>query len=111
MKCITVQQPWASLIASGKKKTEFRTWRLNYRGPLAIHAGQGIDREECERVGLDADSLPRGVLLCVVNMYGCVKLREGYGWKLRNVRKIRPIKMRGKLGLWKIPEKSRVRKP
>jgi len=41
MKALTISQPWASLIASGEKFVENRTWRTNYRGPLAIHAGLG----------------------------------------------------------------------
>jgi hypothetical protein len=102
MKALTIQQPWAQLILDGRKKTEFRSWRCHYRGPLAIHAGLGIDKEECRRVGYDADKLPRGQVIAIVEMYDCVKLREGFGWKLRNVRKIRPVKARGKLGLWKI---------
>lgn len=43
MKAITIQQPWASLIAFGDKKFETRTWRTNYRGPIAIHAAKQID--------------------------------------------------------------------
>lgn len=41
MKALTIQQPWASMIASGEKWVENRTWRTNYRGPMAIHAGLG----------------------------------------------------------------------
>ena len=39
MKALTIQQPWAGLIACGAKRIENRTWKTNYRGPLAIHAG------------------------------------------------------------------------
>lgn len=39
MKAITVQQPWAQLIAVGAKAFETRAWKTNYSGPLAIHAG------------------------------------------------------------------------
>ena len=103
MKTITIQQPWAQLICDGKKKTEYRTWSTNHRGKLAIHAGQVIDKEECRRVGLDPDSLPRGCVICIVEMYGCKKTvgtPDSFGWQLRNVRKIRPVRARGKLGLW-----------
>ena len=100
MKAITIQQPWAQLIRDGKKKTEYRTWSTNHRGKLAIHAGQVIDVDECRRVGLDPDSLPRGRVICIVEMYGCKKMRDGYGWQLRNVRPIRPVRARGRLGLW-----------
>ncbi|MFA5169832.1 MAG: ASCH domain-containing protein [Candidatus Paceibacterota bacterium] len=42
MKAITVIQPWTSLIALGEKKIETRSWKTNYRGPLAIHASKTI---------------------------------------------------------------------
>jgi hypothetical protein len=100
MKMLTIQQPWASLIAMGKKRTEFRSWRTHYRGDLYIHAGKGIDREECKRAGLDPDTLPRGQVIAVAELYDVEKLREGYGWKLKNVKKTRRIAAKGKLGLW-----------
>lgn len=39
MKALTVQQPWAWAIMHGGKTIENRTQNWNYRGPLAIHAG------------------------------------------------------------------------
>lgn len=38
MKVLSVKQPWASLITEGYKTMELRTWKTNYRGPLAIHS-------------------------------------------------------------------------
>jgi hypothetical protein len=43
MKTLTIRQPWAELIARGKKDIEVRTWKTNYRGKIAIHAGKVID--------------------------------------------------------------------
>lgn len=40
MKAISILQPWASLILSGEKRIENRTWATAYRGPLVIHAGK-----------------------------------------------------------------------
>ena len=45
MKTLSVKQPWASIIMSGRKEVEIRTWKTDYRGPLVIHAGKKIDRE------------------------------------------------------------------
>ncbi len=39
MKRLSLIQPWATLILSGAKRFETRSWRTPYRGPLAIHAG------------------------------------------------------------------------
>lgn len=40
MKAITVIQPWATLLATGKKRLETRSWKTNYRGEILIHAGK-----------------------------------------------------------------------
>jgi len=40
MKAITLMQPWASLVALKAKRYETRSWSVNYRGLLAIHASK-----------------------------------------------------------------------
>jgi len=45
MKALTLWQPWATLVAIGAKKIETRSWKTNYRGPLAIHAAKRVNRE------------------------------------------------------------------
>ena len=51
MKAITLKQPWASLVASGLKQVENRTWAVprSIRGErIAIHAGKGFDPDGLE---------------------------------------------------------------
>lgn len=36
---ISIQQPWAELIISGRKTIELRTWKRTYRGQLWLHTG------------------------------------------------------------------------
>lgn len=111
---LTVRQPWASLIASGTKRVEVRSWRTNYRGPIVILAGRGRDRE-CE-LGVE---YPSGVTLCVVELLDCVPLAaehrdasaigdrfdgavaEGryYAWVLSAPTPVERVEMRGTLGL------------
>ncbi len=38
MKTVSIRQPWASFIAQGIKDIENRTWRINYRGTIYLHA-------------------------------------------------------------------------
>lgn len=47
MKAITIIQPWATLIALGVKTLETRSWPTKYRGEIAIHAGQKVDKDAC----------------------------------------------------------------
>lgn len=40
MKAITIIQPWATLLATGTKQFETRSWNTNQRGLFAIHASK-----------------------------------------------------------------------
>jgi hypothetical protein len=42
MLCLTMTEPWASLVACGAKRIETRSWGTDHRGPLAIHAANGM---------------------------------------------------------------------
>ncbi len=45
MRCITLTQPWATLVAIGAKTIETRSWGTKYRGELAVHAAKGFPKE------------------------------------------------------------------
>lgn len=48
MKALSLHQPYASAVAMGVKRIETRSWRTNYRGPLAIHAtARVLPQHEC----------------------------------------------------------------
>jgi hypothetical protein len=81
MKCLTLYQPWATLLILGAKKIETRSWQTSHRGPLAIHAGakdhptlrplchEPPFREVLASHGItDWDQLPRKVLLGTVTL-------------------------------------------
>jgi hypothetical protein len=46
MKAISIHQPWASLIALGKKRFETRNWKPHHRGPIIIHASKSFSKAE-----------------------------------------------------------------
>lgn len=60
-KCLSVRQPWASLIANGQKSIEVRSWSTNYRGPLVI----------CASKSPKINNLPTGCAVCVVDLIDC----------------------------------------
>ena len=45
VKALTMTDPWGSLVASGAKRIETRTWGTSYQGPLAIHIAKGLPLE------------------------------------------------------------------
>lgn len=129
MKAVTISQPYASLIASGKKWVENRTWPTNYRGEIAIHAGKGLqylDKEElllyphgcviavgklvacCERdriIDMDSDPMRRKTRALGSQKYWSELARhehtEGpWCWILEDIRPIVPVPIRGAQGLW-----------
>jgi len=124
---LTISQPYASLIADGKKWVENRTWGTHYRGLLAIHAGKGS--QYLTRTQLE--NYPTGCIVAVAVLGACIDISgpriwdrafeivrgrtiddlmnhehtEGpWCWVLENVTKLdEPVPCSGKQGLW-IPE-------
>lgn len=125
MKVLTLKQPWATLVAEGIKKYEFRSWKTNYRGKILIHAGAKVDKEAMKKfAGLNL-TFPLKKILAEVEIVDCLflddelnkkiisenniaygsKKREGYAWMLDNIKKINYEKeINGKLGLWNYDE-------
>lgn len=96
MRCITLTQPWATLVAIGAKRIETRSWRTDYRGPLAIHAAKGAStigwpqiNHICRHtepfksvLNLDrhpADALPLGAIVAVCELEGCYPTTQDDG--------------------------------
>ena len=124
MRVITLKQPWATLVAEGIKKYEFRSWKINYRGEILIHAGKGIDLEAMKKFSNLNLEFPHSRILAKIKILDCIKLnakvnkaiinenklvygnkhdRTGYAWKLEVVEKIRNSQeISGKQGIWNI---------
>lgn len=105
MRCLSVRQPHANLILTGKKVEEFRSWKTLHRGPLAIHAALTLDREAfADFPELSPKRLRRGAVIGVVDVVDCVEeVYGGYAFVLANPRWLRePIEMKGKLGLFDV---------
>lgn len=53
MKALAIREPYATLVATGRKTIEVRTWRTHYRGPLVIVASSSCRATDCARWGID----------------------------------------------------------
>ena len=115
MKAISIRQPFASLIATGEKTIELRTWYTHYRGPLLICATKSA-------TGLSPEErlLPRGVAVCIVELVdvldpvpisskmsqaACCELLPGdefFGWVFASPQLIQPFPVSGRLGLFDV---------
>jgi len=105
MKALSIKQPWASLIAQGKKTIETRTWKTNYRGPLLI----------CASKKPTIHNLPTGCAIALVTLIGCRSMQvedanaaqcelydHAWSWMLSDIRPIVPFCVRGLPGLFDI---------
>ncbi|MBV5334198.1 MAG: ASCH domain-containing protein [Sulfuricurvum sp.] len=111
MKSLSIKQPWAEMIRLGQKTLEIRSWQTSYRGDLLI----------CSSAKQDSsfETLPRSVLLghalYIVELYdikpmsradepsACCDYSPGlFAWHFRNIREIKPLPVKGKLGIFEL---------
>ena len=87
MKCLTVKQPWASLLVTGATQYLVRNWRTSHRGPLAIQASSKFPKSHVELccdpdfrpllrlAGFDyAIEMPRQAVLGTVSIADCLQV-------------------------------------
>jgi hypothetical protein len=131
VRVLTVRPPYSDAIAHLGKNVENRSWRTDYRGPIAIHAGRRVDRAGIaiveRRYGLRGalpERLYRGGVVAIADLVDvhpaadcweqledgdwvmCSAWAEqaGYHWVLANVRPLAdPFGLQGSLGLRVLP--------
>lgn len=109
-KSLSVRQPWASLIASGMKTIEARSWYTTYRGELLL----------CASARPKTWGLPTGVAICLVDVVDCRTMTEAdeahagclcdggdgvplYAWVLERIRPVEPVPVKGRLSFFEVP--------
>ena len=116
MKALSLKQPYAELVVSGRKKIELRKWDTKFRGEFLIHASKSSDLSAMQKFGFE--QLP---LCCIVGKAELINVKKynnkkeftddsnlhlansewgDYGFILRNARRLKEIKCNGKLGFW-----------
>lgn len=119
-KCLSVSQPFADLIVSGKKTIELRKWNTNFRGEFLIHSPVKIRIQDCERLGIDKENLRTGAIIGKAILYDVKKYKtkkellddrkyhfasdassNKYGFLLKNAKRFSvPIPYKGALGFF-----------
>ena len=126
MKCLSISQPFAELIVSGKKTIELRSWNTKHRGEFFIHAPIRIRKDDCKRLKI-SKKLITGAIVGKAEIYDVKRYQikselkleynkhfaskyfhdKKYGFEIKNAKKFRvPIACKGKLGFFdvKIPK-------
>lgn len=133
LRALTVRWPHVAAIVYPApdgcvpKRTENRTRKTEYRGPVAIHAGLAWDPRSTVSLtqrhwenqgglkGIDFEAAS-GAILAVADLTACHRADgacchpwgetgpEVWHWVLGNVRPLsEPLPCRGQLGLWRVP--------
>lgn len=121
MIALTVRQPWAWALVTGRKDVENRSWYTEHRGLLWIHAStKPADPNAIAwiRARFPHISVPNhyatGALVGNVTLTDCAVRSESvwyvqpnYAWLVTDGFALRaPVPMRGKQGLWAIDAES-----
>jgi hypothetical protein len=126
VRVLTVRDPWANLIADGRKQWETRTRATKWRGWVVIHAGVAMTRPQrdlCARLSIDPKTVAKGRVVAIARLVECVPVDDmqaathgrglseqelalgdytpgRWAWKLEDVRAFDGPALKGKLGLW-----------
>ena len=123
MKCLSVSQPFADLIISGKKTIELRKWNTKFRGEILIHSPQKIRTLDYARLNIPQRESPIvGAIIGKVTLYDVIVYESvaqikrdqkshyankkffekiKYGFMLKNPKPFAaPIPYKGQLGLF-----------
>ena len=124
LKCLSLKQPYAELVAAGRKTIETRTWKTNFRGKFLIHASKTIDKDSSDILNIDCNKLTRGAVIGLAFLYDVKKYsakqdfvadkdkhfsssfsETKYGFLLKDAKKLnKPIPLAGKLGFFEVKE-------
>jgi hypothetical protein len=121
---LSVRQPWAEMIISGRKPIEVRTWQQSYRGRIWIHAGRQKD-DALELVFGYGELFHGGYVGSVeVTSIEYIDIRRWeawremhhnrgpfqpnlFAWVLAHPRRLAsPVSAKGDLGLYTVPEET-----
>lgn len=113
MKALSIQQPYAWLIANGHKDIENRSWPTNYRGWVLIHAGKRFNKEFDGEIDLPSeydaglpDYFDMGGIVGKAEIVGCVSESRSpwfhgrFGFLIRNARPLPFRPCLGRLGFF-----------
>ena len=116
MKVLSLKQPYAELVVSGKKTIELRKWRTKFRGEFLVHASKKADESAMKKFGFS--ELPTGCIVGKATLKDVKEYKNGdefwkdkdkhlasmkwgkFGFILESAGRIKGIPCRGALNFW-----------
>lgn len=113
MKALSILQPYAWLIVTGRKDIENRVWYTGFRGPVLIHAGKTYGKRDHAEDAENIEGYPQTreeMIVGIATITGCVDRSDSkwfsgpWGFTLADARALpKLIPMRGALGFFDVP--------
>jgi len=104
VRALSVKQPWANMIASGKKTIETRTWATSYRGPLLIVSSKRPNIPPAGSAVAIAELVDCRRMTRADRVAACCEIYpNAVSWVLEDVRRVRPFPIKGALGVFDCP--------
>ena len=122
LKCLSLRQPYADLVVTGRKTIETRKWNTNFRGKLLVHASKTIDKEAVALLNIDCSIAIKGAVIGLAFLYDVKKYTNNedfladkekhfgvrfskpkYGFLLKGAKKLnKSVPMIGRLGFFEV---------
>lgn len=103
MKALSIKEPWASLILSGKKTIETRTWKTNHRGKILLCASKNPKSEISGKAFAIAHLVSiEKMTKAHVPQARCECYPGAFAWNLHMIEPINPFEVKGQLGLFEV---------
>lgn len=90
-RALSVRQPFAEQIISGKKKIEYRSKVTNIRGRVYIYASKTPKLEAYGKMKVEPGTFPVGVLIGTVEIVDCKESQGEYHWILANPKRLKTL--------------------
>ncbi len=127
MKALSIKQPWADMIAQGTKTIELRSWATKFRGRFLIVSSLKPDEMKVfkntihPKLGTwcedgEYDSFHHlGAAICTAELFKVTDFEPSHceaavcdfytdlkAWHLRDIKQVRPVKIKGKLSFYEV---------
>jgi hypothetical protein len=122
LKCLSLRQPYADLVVTGRKTIETRKWNTNFRGKFLVHASKTIDKEGVALLNIDCSIPIKGAVIGRAFLYDVKKYTNNedfladkekhfgvrfskpkYGFLLKGAKKLnKSVPMIGRLGFFEV---------
>lgn len=120
MKALSLKQPWAELVVSGRKTIEMRKWNTKFRGEFLVHASKNTNKEREKEFGFE--NLPTGCIIGKATIVDVKKYKsqeefeqdadkhfakgwwhpKAHGFILTNTQRLEPKPLKGKLNFFEV---------